>query len=490
MNTRSRRARWGGVAVLLTIAGALTATQTQTPSAAPQAKPSTTLAQPIVTRLSNGMQVVVAEDHRKPISFVQLELSVSTVSDPPDGAGMAEAVSALLRAGTASRSVDDLKAAWALDGGVMDFEAEYGARALRMYRRGTPATLDAALDVLQDMVTHSTFSDEAVARWKQDARAARAQARESSSLLAEERFRRTLYGADARGAAMASPAFIDRVTRAEIVEFARTHIAPDRTIIGVIGDFNAQDVVKMVENRFGGWTSAPSRQPTFVDPPAPPPGRRVRLVNRPGSAETYLLIGGGGGVAKTEADYIPALVLNDLILARFGAICKAVDPTPTPSKLLRSRFTAYQHLQYYSLTVTTPTERTGAMVDRLFAELRNLRGQTQSEADVRAAADAAIALYTGRIQLSNFMIHTLLDAQRAPRGFWENYVDRLAAVTPAEMQAAAVRRLPEPQAVLVAVGDGDRIRADLARYGDVEEYDVDGVRVPPRVAPTAMKTGR
>ena len=63
-----------------------------------------------------------------------------------------------------------------------------------------------------------------------------------------------------------------------------------------------------------------------------------------------------------------------------------------------------------------------------------------------------------------------------PADYWDTYPEKIAAVTAADVQRVAQKYIPVDDIVIVAVGDAARIRASLATFGTLEEWDAEGRR--------------
>jgi len=61
-----------------------------------------------------------------------------------------------------------------------------------------------------------------------------------------------------------------------------------------------------------------------------------------------------------------------------------------------------------------------------------------------------------------------------PADYWDRYSERVTAVTPAQVQAAARKYLDPARLQIVAVGDSAKIEAGLRKFGPVELYDDEG----------------
>jgi zinc protease len=63
-----------------------------------------------------------------------------------------------------------------------------------------------------------------------------------------------------------------------------------------------------------------------------------------------------------------------------------------------------------------------------------------------------------------------------PADYWDTYPEKIAAVTAADVQRVAQKYVPLDDLVIVAVGDGAKIRKVLAEFGPIEEWDAEGRR--------------
>jgi len=61
-----------------------------------------------------------------------------------------------------------------------------------------------------------------------------------------------------------------------------------------------------------------------------------------------------------------------------------------------------------------------------------------------------------------------------PVDYWDRYTDRIAAVTPAQVQAVARKYLDPKRLQIVAVGDAAKIAPVLGGFGLLEVFDDEG----------------
>ena len=97
-------------------------------------------------RLPNGMEVVLVENHRLPVVAFDVTIASSTLSDPVDLPGRAEATALMLREGAdISERIADL-------GMSLTIAVDYGARATHLYATCLLENLEPALDLIADLL--------------------------------------------------------------------------------------------------------------------------------------------------------------------------------------------------------------------------------------------------------------------------------------------------------------------------------------------------
>jgi zinc protease len=67
---------------------------------------------------------------------------------------------------------------------------------------------------------------------------------------------------------------------------------------------------------------------------------------------------------------------------------------------------------------------------------------------------------------------------RLPPDYWDSYAEKIMSVSAADVRRVARKYLNPETMQLVAVGDGDSIKAALEKYGPVQIYKGSGQMVP------------
>jgi len=109
-------------------------------------------------------------------------------------------------------------------------------------------------------------------------------------------------------------------------------------------------------------------------------------------------------------------------------------------------------------------------------ELNRIRDEkvlaTELENAKRAMVGSfALSLEQPAALLQNIVIQKLYDM---PADYWDTYPQKVMAITAEDVQRIAQKYIDMGHLQIVAVGDASKTRSVLAKYGTVQEYDVDG----------------
>ena len=102
--------------------------------------------------LSNGMQVLVVENHELPSVSLNVVFPVGTSADTPGKTGLSDLLSAVWTEGTKTRSSDQVAEALANIGARLSVSADWDTSGAQLYmlKRTLPQALEVFADILQN----------------------------------------------------------------------------------------------------------------------------------------------------------------------------------------------------------------------------------------------------------------------------------------------------------------------------------------------------
>ena len=122
------------------------------------------------------------------------------------------------------------------------------------------------------------------------------------------------------------------------------------------------------------------------------------------------------------------------------------------------------------------TDVTEPALRDLLGEINKIRDEPVPIDEFRDAqrsltASFALSLEDPAALLNLYIVRQLY---KFPVDYWDRYTDRIAAVTPAQVQAVARKYLDPKRLQIVAVGDAAKIATNLGSFGAVEVFDDEG----------------
>jgi zinc protease len=427
-------------------------------------------------RLSNGLEIVVVEDHRLPLVSCRLAFRTGDAHDPADLPGLTDTLSGLLTEGTESRTSRQIAEEVARMG------ASLTAGANSDYTTVAASSLasfcDHVLELMADVTLRPSFPDNEVELTKQNTIESLKQQRAQPSFLATEMVSRVMYGEHPYSVVAPSPESIRATTRDRLVQFHKSNFIPNNAVLILVGDFQPAHLIKRVEELFGGWSSGPAPVEAF---PAPPlrSSRSGYIVDRPGSAQSNIVIA-NPGINRTSPDYFPMLLMHTVLGANassrlFMNLREEKGYTYGAYSVLDARRTAGTFRA--SAEVRTPV--TGDSLKEFFYELNRIRNEAVTEKEINDAKSYLTGVFPIRLEIQEGLIDQYVQIKMfgLPSNYLETYRDNVQAVTLEQIQEVARRYVQPDEAAIVIVGDGREIVDQVEPFAsNIEFYNTAGKR--------------
>lgn len=437
------------------------------------------LPRPQEADLPNGLHLIVLEDRRVPRITMQLLVpGAGGYYDPPDLPGLGTVTAAMMREGTATRSSSQISEQLETIAASLTVTTGMSATEANLFGSCLTEHADRLFEMFADVLLNPSFPDDELARYKQRTRAGLIQQRSIAGFLGSEMLARVMYGSHPAGRISLTPEGLDRIARKDVLAFHAARFAPDHAALAIAGDISLAEARKLVEARLGGWTKRGTKAPATAEPPDPA-AARVSFVARPNSVQTNLLVG-SRAITRRDPEYDVVQVMN-----------KVIGGGPTGRLFITLReekgytYGAYSNVSAghwrgaWEASSQVRTEVTEAALRDLLNEIARLRQEPVPDAEFRDQKRAMIGSFALSLENPQQMIGYFVTSWRfgLPADYWDQYPARIAAVTQAQVQAAAKKYLDPSRLQIVAVGEPAKIADVLKAFGPVDTYDTEGRRI-------------
>ncbi len=413
--------------------------------------------------LANGLRVVVAPMPRLPLVTVLALIDAGAASEAPGLEGVASLVTRTLSEGAGALDGAEITARFERLGTAFDASADWDSSVARL--TVTRSRFDAAFALFATVLRGATFPAADVARRRDERLADLAQQLAEPRGLADERFAGFLYPRTNRYARSASgtPRSVATLDADAVRAFYADHYGPSTTTLLLVGDITADQARALVETEFGGWEgnarpAAPMRVVSGTDP------KRIVIVEKADAPQSELRVG-HVGVPRSHADYLAIVVMNAILGGLFSSrINLNLREKHAFTYGASSGFDWRRGAGPFVVSTAVKSEVTARAVEEILREIDGLRAEAPAAAEVALATDYLAGVFPIRYESTSAVAGALAGATMfgLPDDWFARYRDRIRAITPAAVHAAARTHLDPTRLLVLAVGDAGVIEAPLA----------------------------
>jgi zinc protease len=426
--------------------------------------------------LSNGVHLIVIEDHRAPQIFFQMIIDgAGGYYDPPASPGLATFTAALMREGTATKTSEQISEQLDRLAAAVGVGASLSTPFANVTGNGLTNNLDTVLALMADVLINPSFPQVEVDRYKTRTRAQFLSQRTQPGFLAQERFNKAVFGDHPLARVSPTPEALDALTRDALVAFHKAHYVPDRALLAVAGDITLAQAKAKAEAAFGAWKKASATIEAQRDP-APISGPSISLVARPKSVQTSLRVG-TQSLSRTHPDH-DALTVANYVLGGgpTGRLFEHLREQKGYTYGAYSGFGASRIVGSWSASTDVRSEVTDAALTDLIDEIRQMRDVALTDAELATAKKALIASFALSLESPNAILTRYVDIYnyKLPADYWDTYPQRISAITSAEAQRVAKKYWAPDRLQIVAVGEAEKIEPALKKLGAVQMFDAEG----------------
>jgi predicted Zn-dependent peptidase len=425
--------------------------------------------------LSNGLRVVLLENHRVPTFTMQMIIDSGGFSDPADYRGLAGFTAALLREGTTTRKSRDIAEQIDTIGATLTASAAGTSLNSGITTSGLVENFDQVLEIFADVIRNPSFPQEELDKYKTRLLQQRQFQRAVPQFLAAERFQNALYGSHPAGLSGPPIESINRAKSADLASFHATYYRPNNAMLVISGDTTLNQIMPKLQEAFGDWQRQPTPPTTILAAPAPPPAS-IHLINRPGSVQTVFFIG-NLCIERKDPDYFALLVMNQILgggpaSRLFLNLREDKGYTYGAS----SGFGGSKYRGVFLVTSDVQTDVTDGALHEFMYEFRRIRDEQVTAHELENAKRAMVGSFALSLTQPQMLLIYIVEQRLydLPADYWDTYPQKVMAITAADVQRVAQKYIDLNHMQIVAVGDAKKTREVLAKFGTVEEYDADG----------------
>jgi zinc protease len=404
------------------------------------------------TVLSNGLVLLVSEEHSLPFVVVNMLLDAGSRLDPTGKEGLAHLTAKGLLLGTSRQNAATINESLDFMGASLGSSAErdYMAVVLQVLKKD----LEKGFDILVDALMNPSFPEEEIGREVRKIAGAIRSADERPMTLAEKTFQKTLfpespYGHPVEGTQESVP----KLTREEVLRFYRTFYQPNNAIVSIVGDITLDEVKAKLVPAFEKWTRNEVISGAFNASYAK--GPRTIKINRQITQTNIVL--GNIGVKRDNPDYYNLSVMN-YILGGGGFGSRLLEEIRVKRGLAYSVTSFFDAEKYHgSFQVVMQTKNASARdaIALAVKEMELIQKELVAEQDLRRAKAYLVGSFPLRIDTQSKLANFLTQVQYYGLGidYPQKYPSLINSVSREDVLRVGKTYLHPEETIIIIVGN-------------------------------------
>ncbi|HEY0137036.1 MAG TPA: pitrilysin family protein [Nannocystis sp.] len=435
--------------------------------------------EPQIQTLPNGLELVVLEDHEVPKLRVSAFIKAGHIYAPGDQPSLAEFTLLLLGEGTKKRDKASFDAQVDATGGdiIAAIDDEVAGVTADVLARDASFAFTAVAEQVMQPALPETSLKKIKDQLLQGVDVQKASPFGLSSRMAA----RAIYGEESPyGRPFPTTPQIEGMTREQALAFHAKHYQPGNAMLVVAGDITPRQARKLADRAFGTWRAGQAVPvPKAAKRPLPAAAPVVYIVDRKASAQASVLaLVAAPGIG--EPGWLQIRVLQQLL---GGGLSGRLNMVLREQLGLTYGAGAFHSFGYdggaFFAGGSTKTKSAAEFTQALV----NLLRQPSSEAVEAVELRRLLSKISGQFALEVEGMDTVsmkTVQQRLfglPPDFWERYRSDVESISADDLKRTTQSLLVDQAVQIVVVGRADKLRKELAGFGEVRVYDTDLKRI-------------
>ena len=425
----------------------------------PKAAPKIQLEDPQTFTLSNGLKVLVVENHKLPRVRVQLLLDNPPVLEG-EKAGVSSLTGALLGKGSSNISKDDFNEEVDFLGATISFSGQsaFASTLSRYFPRILELMAEAAFNPNFSQEEFEKEKERFIENLRSEEKDVSAVARRVQSALA--------YGTAHPYGEFVSIESLEKVTLQDVSDFYARYFSPDNAYLVLIGDLDVKTAKKLVKSHFKNWSSKLQNGPSYSEASnlAEP---TINFVDMPNAVQSEIVVQNLVSLKMSDPDYIPVLIANQILGG--GAEGRLFLNLREDKGYTYGSYSSVGTDKYSNARFRASAQVRNAVTDsavvEILNEIKKIGAERVSEVDLKNAKEKYKGSFVRSLErpetVANFALN--IETQGLSADFYENYLSRIDAVTAEEVQRVAQKYFQVDQARIVVVGKGSEVLPALEK---------------------------
>lgn len=437
---------------------AQTIDRSQKPKAGPA--PVIKIADPAKFVLPNGMTVLVVENHKLPKVSASLSTNRGIIFEG-DKAGVVSLMGDMLNEGTKSLSKEQFDEKVEIMGATVSLNSGGGyVSALNRY-------FEPSLMLMADALRNPAFQQENFDKLKSLEITGLKTQEKNAKAISSRMVRALAYGKNTASGEFQTIQTTEAITLEDVKSAYRKYLSPASSILTFVGDITPARAKELATKAFGTWTGKKLAIAKDV-PVANPAKTEIDLIDVPSAVQSEITVGNLISNPYSNPDH-HALVLANHILGG-GAESKLFMNLREKHGFTYgsySNIAADRYQSMFDAGASVRNDKVDSAVAEIIHEIDNMRaGKITAEelATAKAVYNGIFAMRMENPQTTASYATTIL-IHNLPKDFYRTYLQKINAVTVADIKRVAEKYFNSKDTRIIVVGKAAAVKPGLEKLG-------------------------
>jgi zinc protease len=431
-------------------------------------------------KLSNGLNLILAERHEVPLVNFWMVSDAGYAADQSAAPGTASMTMALLTGGTKTRNALEISDQLALLGAQLQANSNLDLCTVKL--SALKSKLDPSLELFADVILRPSFPETDFTRQQKLQLAAIEREKNTPVQMALRVFPGLLYGTNhAYGNPLTgsgTTVSVSKMTREDLAKFHDVWMRPNNSTLIVAGDTTLAEVTPKLEKLFAAWKAekVPAKNIRTVQAPNK---SMVYLIDKPGALQSVIIAGEIAPPTNNPKE-VAIDAMNDSLGGTFGSrLNMNLREDKHWAYGARSLLWDAKGQRPFIAYAPVQTDKTKESVQEINKEFRGLIGDHPISADElsRIQANETLSLPGSRETIDEVGQSIVELVQFGlPDDYYESLAGKIRALKTADVNDAAKAIVHPDHLIWVIVGDRSKIEAGVKEVGlgELQTMDADG----------------
>lgn len=432
--------------------------------------------------LSNGLKVIVVENHKLPIVRVDLTLDITAIKEG-EKAGYLGMFGQMLRAGTQNFTKEDLDEK--IDYLGSDFYI--GSTSMGVY--ALKKQIKPSMEIFKELLYNPTFSNQVeLDRLKKQAKAELEAGDKTPDVISGRVENVLLYGKEDAWGEYVTEKTLNNINLSDFKTYYTNYFKPNIGYVTIVGDITLSEAKTMAKECFSSWKIGEVKQdiPTLKRNTS---AIKIAFVDLPTATQSSISVIGLVDLKKSDKDYFTNVLGNSVLGdGTSGRLFKDLREkhgwTYGAYSILNDN---YKRLGKFGAYAQVRNEVTDSAVVEFIKNIRDITIKPPTEEELslkKSEYNGNFALMLEKSETVARFIRTQM-MEGLPINFYENYLKSLNKVSAKQIPISLNKTIHPDNLIILVVGNGEEVLNGLEKLGyPIEFYDKFG---NPVNKPTGIK---